>query len=66
MLAGKPFIAGTRIGVQLVIDLLHRGYSTEQILEQYPHLQRDDVRACLSYMGGAVRTDRSEESRDDG
>jgi len=49
VLAGKPVIRGTRISVDLVIDLLARGYSKEQVIEQYDHLTMDDVHACLAY-----------------
>jgi uncharacterized protein (DUF433 family) len=47
VLVGKPLIQGTRISVELVIDLLARGYSKEQILEQYDHLTPEDIQACL-------------------
>ncbi|HEY3566573.1 MAG TPA: DUF433 domain-containing protein, partial [Thermoanaerobaculia bacterium] len=38
VLVGKPVIRGTRIAVELVIDLMARGYSKEQILDQYDHI----------------------------
>ena len=43
VLVGKPVIKGTRISVDLIIDLLARGYSKEQILEQYDHLSTEDI-----------------------
>ncbi len=46
---GKPCIRGTRIWVSLVLDLLASGMSTEEVLEEYPHLSRDDVLACVAY-----------------
>ena len=49
ILAGKPLIEGTRISVEFVIDLLARGWSTKQIMEEYKHLKEDDVQACLAY-----------------
>jgi uncharacterized protein (DUF433 family) len=49
VLVGKPVIRGTRIAVELVIDLLARGYTNEQILEQYDHLAPEDIQACLAY-----------------
>jgi len=49
VLVGKPVVKGTRIAVELVIDLLARGYSKEQILEQYDHITVDDIQACLAY-----------------
>ncbi len=48
ILVGKPVIRGTRISVELILDLLTRGYTREQILEQYDHLTPDDIQACLA------------------
>lgn len=49
ILTGKPVIRGTRIAVELIVDLLASGWSHEQILASYPHLTEDDIRACLAY-----------------
>ena len=38
ILVGKPIIKGTRISVEFVIDLLARGWTTQQILREYDHL----------------------------
>ena len=57
-IVGKPVVKGTRIAVELVIDLLARGYSKEQILEQYDHITVDDIQACLSYASEALRSER--------
>lgn len=58
VLVGKPVIRGTRISVELVIDLLARGYSREQILEQYDHLTAEDIQACLSYASEMLRAEK--------
>lgn len=58
ILAGKPIVAGTRISVELVIDLLGRGRSVEQILAEYDHLTKDDIQACLAYAGETLRSER--------
>jgi uncharacterized protein (DUF433 family) len=58
ILVGKPVIRGTRISVELVIDLLGRGYSQEQVLEQYDHLTPADVQACLAYASDSLRSER--------
>ena len=55
---GKPVIRGTRITVEHVVDLLARGWSTEDVLEEYDHLTRDDIRACLAYAGAVLRSER--------
>ena len=46
---GKPCIKGTRIWVSLILDLLASGYSIEKILEEYPYINQDDIRACIAY-----------------
>ena len=49
ILVGKPVVKGTRIAVEMVVDLLAAGWSHQQILDSYPTLIEDDVRACLGY-----------------
>ncbi len=49
VLVGKPVIKGTRIAVELVLDLLAAGYTPEQIRQQYDHLTVEDIHACLAY-----------------
>jgi len=47
---GKPCIAGTRITVQDVLELLDEGLSFEEIIrDYYPALTIEDVRACVRY-----------------
>ena len=49
VLTGKPIIEGTRLSVEHVLGLLENGWSEADILESYPHLDPEDVRACLGY-----------------
>ena len=51
-------IKGTRISVEFVIDLLARGWSKEEILEEYDHLRMDDVQACLAYASDVLKSER--------
>lgn len=47
---GKPCVAGTRITVQGVLELLDEGLSFEQIIQDYyPALTIEDIRACVRY-----------------
>ena len=47
---GKPCIAGTRITVQNVLELLDEGLSFNEVIQDYyPDLQVEDIRACLRY-----------------
>jgi uncharacterized protein (DUF433 family) len=58
ILVGKPVIAGTRISVEFIVDLLASGWSHEQILENYPHLSDGDILACLQYAGELLQNER--------
>ena len=55
VLAGKPVVRGTRQAVEFIIDLLAQGWSEADILENYPGLSTQDIRACLHYASDVVR-----------
>ena len=46
---GKPCIRGHRIWVSLILDMLTEGMTIEEILAEYPQLEREDILACLAY-----------------
>ena len=47
---GKPCVAGTRITVQSVLELVREGISAGEILRAYyPDLKAEDIRACVQY-----------------
>ncbi len=46
---GRPSIRGTRMRVTDVLSLLAAGATEAEILEDYPYLTADDIRACLAY-----------------
>ena len=46
---GRPCIRGMRIRVKDVLDLLAVGIPDEEILEDYPYLEAEDISACLEY-----------------
>ena len=58
ILIGKPTIKGTRIAVEFVVDLLARGWTTEDILREYDHLTADDIQACLAYASDVLQSER--------
>jgi uncharacterized protein (DUF433 family) len=58
VLVGKPVIKGTRIAVDLVMELLAAGYTPDQIRQQYDHLTLDDIHACLAYAREVIRSER--------
>lgn len=47
--AGKPCIRGTRIYIAIILDGLAEGLTPEQIIDHYPQLTHDDMRAALAY-----------------
>jgi uncharacterized protein (DUF433 family) len=47
--SGKPCIRGMRITVYDVLEYLAAGMTHQEILEDFPYLTEDDIRACLSY-----------------
>ena len=49
VLCGKPVIRGLRISVEMILELLAKGATWEEILEDYPELEPDDLRAALLY-----------------
>jgi len=58
VLVGKPVVKGTRVAVELIVDLLAAGWTQEQILDGYPTLQAEDVRACLAYASELLHNER--------
>jgi uncharacterized protein (DUF433 family) len=58
ILVGKPVIKGTRIAVEFVVDLLGRGWSAEQIIQEYDHLTSEDIQACLVYASELLKSER--------
>ncbi len=58
ILCGKPTISGTRISVECVLERLAAGNSVDDLLDEWPHLSRDDIRAALDYAADAVRGER--------
>ena len=58
VLTGKPVIKGTRLAVEFIIDLLAHGWSEAEILENYPGIVVDDIRACLAYASATLHAEK--------
>ena len=58
ILVGKPVIKGTRLAVEFIMDLLAHGWTESEILENYPGLTHEDIRACFAYATEALRAER--------
>ncbi len=54
IMIGKPIIKGTRIPVDTIIRLLAQGMTEEEIIEDYPNLTKEDIRAALAYVAEIV------------
>ncbi|HYW34389.1 MAG TPA: DUF433 domain-containing protein [Balneolaceae bacterium] len=51
---GRPCIRGMRIRVIDVLDLLASGLTQDQILEEMPDLEKEDIQACLKYASSKI------------
>ena len=54
---GKPIIRDMRISVEFILSLLAQGVTPEAILEDYPDLEPDDIRACIAYAHAVIAGD---------
>ena len=57
ILGGKPIIKGTRISVEFILDLLASGVSEQEILEDYSHLTKEGIQACLRYAARSYKNE---------
>jgi uncharacterized protein (DUF433 family) len=54
VMQGKPVIRGTRVPVELVLRKLAEGATSEDILDAYPRLVEEDIRAALAYAADTI------------
>ncbi len=54
IMLGKPVIRGTRIPVELVLRKLSEGATEEELIDAYPSLTGDDIKAALAYAAGTI------------
>ena len=55
ILLGKPTIKGTRISVELILELFSLGWTESQILESYPSISGESIRAVFSYLKDCIK-----------
>lgn len=55
ILAGKPVVAGTRIPVHLILNLLAHGYDFNRIIKAYPVLKKEDIKEAITYTEGRMK-----------
>jgi uncharacterized protein (DUF433 family) len=54
VMGGKPCIRGMRVTVGTIVGLIASGATPEEILDDYPYLEREDITAALSYAAWRV------------
>lgn len=57
-LVGKPVVRGTRLSVELIVDLLGQGWSEADVLRSYPKLTAEDIQACLKYASAVMQSEK--------
>ena len=57
VMMGKPVVAGTRITVEVILEKLSAGETTEQILQAHPRLTREAIKAALAFAKDSLRAD---------
>ena len=54
---GKPIIRDLRISVELVLGLMSQGATQEELLDDYPELEPEDILACIAYAHTVISGD---------
>lgn len=55
ILMGKPTVKGTRISVELILELFSKGWTESQILDSYPSISKDSIRAVFAYLQSCIQ-----------
>ncbi len=58
ILVGKPIIKGTRISVELVMQFHADGWTEQDIIRNYPHLNSEQLRACHAYVADLLSREK--------
>lgn len=58
IMLGKPVIKGTRITVELILTKLADGFTARDILEMYPNLKEEDIKACITYAAQILQSEQ--------
>lgn len=59
ILGGKPIIKGTRMSVEVILESLAGGMTTEEMLKEYPFLKKEHLRAAIDYAAKIVSKEES-------
>lgn len=55
IMVGKPVIKGTRVTVEAILERVKNGFTTEEILQDFPKLAKQDITAAIEYAESLVR-----------
>lgn len=55
VLTGKPVVRGTRLAVNFLLELFASGWTPDQVLESYPQLTPEELRAVVAFAAEAIR-----------
>lgn len=58
IMLGKPVVKGTRITVEAILEELAAGKTTENLIQSYPKLEKESVRAALAFAADSLRGER--------
>jgi uncharacterized protein (DUF433 family) len=61
IMSGKPVVKRTRLSVEFLLGLFAKGWSQEQVLEGYPNLTRESLRAVFAFADESARDERTFE-----
>jgi uncharacterized protein (DUF433 family) len=59
ILGGKPIIAGTRMSVESILELLSSGMEIKEIIKEYPFLEKEQIKAAIDYAKSIVSKEES-------
>jgi len=54
-LFGRPRVAGTRLGVDFVLELLASGWTSQRVLDEYPQLKPEDLQAVFAFVHDCLK-----------
>jgi len=57
ILSGKPTIKGTRLSVELILELLSTGWSEQMLYESYPNLTETQLQAVFAYLKDCIQNE---------
>ena len=63
VMLGKPVIRGTRITVELLLRKLSEGATEAEVLDAYPHLTSEDLKAAIAYAADLVARERQAQRK---